>query len=53
MTFVNINMETTINDYEERGNDAEPDFEDDDKWYETSDDSTVNVMVTYLIDSIS
>ena len=39
--FVNINMKTTVNDYKERGNESDSDFEYDDKSYETSDDSTV------------
>ena len=39
--FANIIMETTINDYEEQGDDSDSDFEDDDKSYETSDDSTI------------
>ena len=39
--YADINMETTANDYEERGNDSDYDFEDDDKPYETSDDSTI------------
>ena len=37
----NINMETTVNDYEERGDESNSDFEYEDKSYETSDDSTV------------
>ena len=39
--FTNINMETTANNYEERGGDSDSDFEDDDKSYETSDDSAI------------
>ena len=39
--FCNINMKTTVNDYEESDNDSDSDFEDDDKSYETSYDSTV------------
>ena len=39
--FVNINIETNANDYEERGDDSDSDFEDIDKSYETSDDSTI------------
>ena len=39
--FADINLKTTVNDYEERDNNSESDFEDDDKIYETSDDSTV------------
>ena len=39
--FAGINIETTVNDYEERDNDSDSDFEDDDKSYETSDDSTL------------
>ena len=35
--FANIDMETTSNNYEERGDDSNSDFEDDDKPYETSD----------------
>ena len=41
--FAGINMETTVNDYKERGNDSDSDFEDDDKSYETSEDSTIQV----------
>ena len=40
--FADINQKTTVNDYHERGDDSESDFEDDDKSYETSDDSTVD-----------
>ena len=39
--FANINMETTANDYEEWGDDSDSDFEDDDKSYETSNDSII------------
>ena len=39
---VNIDIRATINDYEERGNDSDSNFEYDDKLYETSDDSTVD-----------
>ena len=39
--FTDINMETTANDYEERGDDFDSDFEGDDKSDETSDDSTI------------
>ena len=35
--FANIYMKTTVNDYKERGNDSDFDFEDDDKSYKTSD----------------
>ena len=40
--FSNINLMTTVNDYQERGYDSDSDFEDDDKSYETSNDSTIN-----------
>ena len=40
--FANINMRTTVNDCKERGNDSNSDFEDDDKLYKISDDSTVD-----------
>ena len=40
--FADINLKTTVNDYQERGYDSDSDFEDDDKSYETSDDSTVD-----------
>ena len=40
--FSDINKNTTVNDYEERGSDSDSDFEDDDKSYETSDDSTID-----------
>ena len=40
--FADINLKTTVNNYKERGYDSDSDFEDDDKSYETSDDSTVN-----------
>ena len=40
--FADINLKTTAIDYEERGYDSDSDFEDDDKLYKTSDDSTVN-----------
>ena len=36
-----INVKTTVNDFEARDNDSESDFEDNDKSYETSDDSIV------------
>ena len=39
--FADINLETTINEYKERGDDSESDFEYDDKSNETSDDSTI------------
>ena len=39
--FADINMETTVNDYEERGDDSDSYFKDDDKSYKTSDDSTI------------
>ena len=35
-------MKTIVNDYKERGNDSNSDFEDDDKLYETSDNSIVD-----------
>ena len=34
--FADINLKTTVNDYEDRGYDSDSDFEDDDKSYETS-----------------
>ena len=40
--FTNINNNTTMNNYEERGSDSDSDFEDDDKSYKTSNDSTLN-----------
>lgn len=40
--FTNIDSNTTLDDYEALGNDADSDFEDDDKSYETSDDSTLD-----------
>ena len=40
--FAVINMKTTVDDYEERGDNSESDFEDDDKSYKTSDDSTID-----------
>ena len=39
--FADINMEATVNDYEERGDESDSDFVYDNKSYETSDDSTV------------
>ena len=39
--FADINLKTTVNDYEERDDNSESDFEDNNKFYETSDDSTV------------
>ena len=39
--FANINMETTTNDYEERGDNSNSDSEDGNKSYETSDGSTI------------
>ena len=39
--FSDINMKTTVNDYEDLGNDSDSDSEDDDKSYETSNDSTL------------
>ena len=39
--FTDTNLETTVNEYEERGNNSESDFEYDVKSYETSDDSTI------------
>ena len=41
IAFADINLKTTMNDYEERDDDSESYFEDDNKSYETSDDSTV------------
>ena len=40
--FADINCNTTLDDYEIRGDDSDSDFEDDDKSYETSDDSTLD-----------
>ena len=40
--FGDINKHTTVNDYEELGGDSNSDFEDEDKSYETSDDSTID-----------
>ena len=40
--FTNIDSNTTLDDYEARGDDSGSDFEDDDKSYETSDDSTLD-----------
>ena len=40
--YADINLKTTLEDYQERGDDSDDDFEYDDKSYETSDDSTVN-----------
>ena len=44
MEFTNIDSNTTLNDYEACGNDSGSDsnFEDDDKSYEISDDSTLD-----------
>ena len=39
--FSDINLKTTVEDYQERGEDSDDDFEYDDKSYKTSDDSTV------------
>ena len=39
--FAESNLNTTVNEYKERDNNSESDFEDDNKSYETSDDSTV------------
>ena len=39
--FADINLKTTLNDYEEFDENSQSDFEDDDKSYETSDDSTM------------
>ena len=39
--FDNINMETTVNDYKERDDDSDSAFEDDDKSYKTSENSTI------------
>ena len=39
--FADINLTTTVNDYKERDDESESDFEDDDKSCGTSDDSTV------------
>ena len=38
-------MKTTVNDYEGRGDDSDSNFEDDDKSYEASDDSTVDSLL--------
>ena len=40
--FTNIGIDTTLNDYEDRGSDSESDFEDDDQSYETSDNSILD-----------
>ena len=40
--FTDINCNTTLDDYEIRGDDSDSDFEDDDRSYETSDDSTLD-----------
>ena len=42
MEFTNIDSNTTLDDYEARGNDSDSDFEDDNKLYETSNDSTLD-----------
>ena len=42
MEFSNINRNTTLDDYEGRGNDSDSDFENDNKSYETSDDPTLD-----------
>ena len=42
MEFTNIDSNTTLNDYEDRGSDSDSNFEDDDKSYKTSDDSTLD-----------
>ena len=39
--FADINLKTTLNDYEEFDENSQSDFEDDDKSCETSDDSTM------------
>ena len=41
LEFSDINLKTTVEAYQERGEDSDDDFEYDDKSYETSDDSTV------------
>ena len=40
--FNDINKNTTVNDYKERGNDSDSDSEDDGKSYKTSDGSTID-----------
>ena len=40
--FTNIDSNTTLDDYEARGNDSDSDFEEDNKSYETSNDSTLD-----------
>ena len=40
--FADINLKTTVDNYQERGYESDSDFEDDDKLYKTNDDSTVN-----------
>ena len=40
--FTNINNNTTVNNYQERGSDSNSDFEDDVKLYETSNVITLN-----------
>ena len=39
--FTDINLKTTVNDFEEYDDNSQSDFEDYDKSYKTSDDSTV------------
>ena len=39
--YADISLKTTLEDYQERGDDSDDDFEYNDKSYETSDDSTV------------
>ena len=46
--FTNIDSNTTLNDYEDRGSDSDSDFEDDDKSYETSDDSTLDLSLIHI-----
>ena len=40
--FSDINKNTTVNDYKEHGNGSDSDFENDDKSYKTSADSTLD-----------
>ena len=40
--FSSINKNTTVNDYKKHDSDSDSDFKDNDKSYETSDDSTLD-----------
>ena len=50
--FGDINMETTVNDYKERGDDSDSDFEHDDKSMKQVMTPPSPVMVIYLINPI-